>query len=86
MLTIEDAVFEFRNCEDKKMRYCLLGNTGLKVSEMALGTWGIGGLDGIATQMKAEWMRFGLRLSKGLISLIRLLPIMRVQQSGISSR
>lgn len=43
MLTIEDAVFEFINCEDKKMRYSLLGNTGLKVSEMALGTWGIGG-------------------------------------------
>ena len=41
------------------MRYKILGSTGLKVSEMALGTWGIGGAgwDEVPTEKRQDAIR-----------------------------
>ncbi len=39
------------------MKYTKFGKTGIEVSKMCLGTWGIGGAGWTTIQMRAVWMQ-----------------------------
>lgn len=72
--------------ERKIMRYKKFGKTGLEVSQICLGTWGIGGAGWDAYSDEERMDAIKALLTAGLILLILHRLIMRVKQNSISVR
>lgn len=68
------------------MRYKKFGKTGLEVSEICLGTWGIGGAGWDAHSDEERMDAIKAALVAALILLIQHRRIMQEEQSNISAR